>query len=160
MKSLFASSILLLLTVSVLFSPRPLSAEGWAVWFSWAPSPITDLTAFKKMLRCYSLLSELISAFVHSKQDEKQKHHNIDRKSYSNWWHALGFFLVGITILMRFVAKSLHINVKEVHMRLWIGVCLKQGKGHLNFKTCFYSIHLFVFPHSIAYYLFFEKIPR
>lgn len=74
------------------FSSRPLSSEGRAVWFSWAPSPITDLTAFKKMLWCYSVLSELISAFVYSKQDDKKKHHNIDGKSYSNWWQALEDF--------------------------------------------------------------------
>lgn len=134
------------------FSPRPLPSEGWAVWFSWAPSPTTDLTAFKKMMWCYSVLSELISAFVHSKQD--------DKKAPQYWWEKLFklmastrvcfIFFVGVTTLMRFFVKSLHINVKQVHMRLWMGFCLKQGKGHLNFESCFYNIYLISFPqHSI-----------
>lgn len=41
------------------FSPRLPSPEGRAVWFSWAPSPTTDLTAFKKMLWCYSIWAHL-----------------------------------------------------------------------------------------------------
>lgn len=97
------------------FSPRPLPSEGWAVWFSWAPSPTTDLTAFKKMMWCYSVLSELISAFVHSKQD--------DKKAPQYWWEKLFklmastrvcfIFFVGVTTLMRFFVKSLHIIVKK-----------------------------------------------
>lgn len=61
--------------------------------------------------------------------------------------------MVGVTILRRFVAKSLNISVKEADMRLRMGFCLKQGKGHLNFENCFYSIHLIFFPqHSIVFF--------
>lgn len=70
----------------------------------------------QKFLWCYSILSEWISAFVHSRQDEKTKCHNSKRKTYSSWWQALDFF-AGVAILMRFAAKSIHINVKGVHTR-------------------------------------------
>lgn len=52
---------------------------------------------------------------------------------------------------MRFVAKSLQINAKEVQM----GFSLKQGKGHFNFESCFYNIHPIFFPqHSILFIVF------
>ena len=102
--------------------------------------------SIQKVLWCYSMLSELVSALVYSRKDEKTKCHNLKRKSYSSWLQALEIF-AGVAILTRFATKSIHINVRGVHTRLRRTFdCLKQGKENLNFESCFYSIHLIFFP--------------
>lgn len=63
------------------FSPRLPSPEGRAVWFSWAPSPTTDLTAFKKMLWCYSIWAHLCICVFQTGWQKK--------KAPQYWWEKL-----------------------------------------------------------------------
>lgn len=123
---------------NLLLFPRPLSS-GTGTGSVLQTSTIANhkSKSIQKILWCYSILSELVSAFVYSRQDEKTKCHNIKRKSYSSWWQALDFF-AGVAILMRFAANSIHINVRGVHMRLrWTFDCLKQGNGKLKLWKLF-----------------------
>lgn len=142
------------------FSPISKTTFIWGTGSVVQISTVTNQKSdsIQKILWCYSTLSELVSAFVYSRQDEKTKCHDIKRKSYSRWWQALDFF-AGVAILMRFAAKSIHINVRGVHMRLrWTFDCLKQGKGNLNFESCFYSSQLIFFPQQSILFVFRDTI--
>lgn len=158
MKSLFVSAILPLFTVSVLF--YSIFTQTTSIWGMSGVVQLSTISNHRSdsiqknvvMLFCFVWAHLCICAFQIGWQ----------KKAPQYWWEELFklmastrvcfIFFVGVTILMSFLVKSLHINVKEVHMRLWMGFCLKQGKGHLNFESCFYNIYLIFFPqHSILF---------
>lgn len=97
MKSLFVSAILPLFTVSVLF--YSIFTQTTSIWGMSGVVQLSTITNHRSdsiqknvvMLFCFVWAHLCICAFQIGWQ--KKKHHNIDGKSYSNWWQALGFVL-------------------------------------------------------------------
>lgn len=141
------------------FTEFTLISKTTFIWGTWSVVQVSTITNHKpdsiqKILWCCAILSELVSAFVYSRPDEKTKCHNMKRKRYSSWWQALDFFLQELSFSWDLLPR-LHGNARGVHTRLWWTFdCLKQGKGNLNFESCFSSIHLSFLPEQSISFVF------